>query len=267
MAIICNFCNFCLKILCFIYSQTYFIEWNDDTRAEFSMKKNIPMKYADEIVEACVNLELFDSRLYAQSKTITSLYIQTEWLKYMRRRTKVFMYTKSILVDLKVIYDLRINGFILLNEDGQEVEVVKKQLKNQSKLTIKPVRPENKRLVKRDKRYIKSFVKVKWEDRDEAFKNEYPKNIYESYISLYELIIKKYTKILQSDHQMQLGEYIDSWTELKYSYEEILLTLENINNDQIFKITKIINVFKNSIIDFRKAAEIINSTSETLIED
>lgn len=89
-------------LLCNIYNKGYYIRWNEDMLLVLSEQSGCEWVYAQEVVNACINVGLLDKDLYQKEKVLTSKDIQ---LKYM---TAQKLYRRKGAV----------NEFSLINKDN-----------------------------------------------------------------------------------------------------------------------------------------------------
>lgn len=229
---------FYMKMLCFINKKDYFITWDDDTRIAFAKQMHIPTSISDTILPVCMDLDLFDKNIFATANDITSLSIQKRWIKQSRRSKEVIMYNRNILLDAKFIVATKVPGFKLLNDQGNEL----KYLAKAKSLAMK--RADARENNKYDGKYVKAFAKAKWEDQSLKYRENTPKNWYESFIRFCNLIIKEYPGILDSDSQISLEEYMKLYTDTKFVTNEISVTLKMVeestrNDSKIFDLFKL----------------------------
>ena len=80
-----------LKLLQMIYTEGYFIEWNEDTLLLFTNSINSDINRVNAVVNACLRRSLFDSVLYEKYQILTSRGIQKRYFEACRvtRRKQV----------------------------------------------------------------------------------------------------------------------------------------------------------------------------------
>jgi len=84
-----------------IFSNSYYIEWNDDVATLFSRKINSGVNEVNSVVNASLRRNLFDSKLYEQYGILTSRGIQKRYLIAcsQSKRKHIPMDTRFLLVN------------------------------------------------------------------------------------------------------------------------------------------------------------------------
>ena len=83
-----------VKIWQKIYSNGYYIEWDDDSALLFSRKINTELSVINSVINSCFRRNLFDEKLYKKYKILTSSGIQKRYLtacQNSKRRTISFI--------------------------------------------------------------------------------------------------------------------------------------------------------------------------------
>lgn len=69
-----------IAILCAIYKNGYYLEWDEDTLDLLSGRIHIDNDYIEEVVQYCVDAGLFDKTIFKKESVLTSKEIQTRYL-------------------------------------------------------------------------------------------------------------------------------------------------------------------------------------------
>ena len=72
-------------LLCYIYKNGYYAEWDDDLPFMLSEQCGFDEEYITKVIEYCVSIELFDKDIYAKEKIITSRSIQERYFNICKQ--------------------------------------------------------------------------------------------------------------------------------------------------------------------------------------
>lgn len=90
-------------LLCQIYKQGYYIEYNDDVAFLVSDKFNISEDDVREIVEFCLKVGLFNPDVYQEAKVLTSHGIQSRFIEISNRTKRIINIEKYKLISSEEI--------------------------------------------------------------------------------------------------------------------------------------------------------------------
>lgn len=125
-----------IKLLKSIYSNGYYIEWNETREKLFSRRFNVDINTTSEVVNVCINIGLFDEKRYKEYGILTSHGIQKRFFNAITRRKKVYVNNNYMLVD--------INDYInpqwteVITNIGTQSKVKQSKVKQSSSNTQKP---------------------------------------------------------------------------------------------------------------------------------
>ena len=121
-----------IKLLCAVYRNGYFIQWDDATRNKMLMDMPCINKgLLEQIVGRLVRWGFFEHSLFNTAKVLTSIGIQKRYFSAIRGR-KITKYDKYILVENGVSY--KETGF-LAQETGFLAQEIHKEKKKKEKTT------------------------------------------------------------------------------------------------------------------------------------
>lgn len=136
-----------------IYSNGYYIEWNDDTELLFSKKINTDKIKVNSVVNSCLLRSLFSKLLYEKYHVLTSSGIQKRYLLACAssKRKNIVFERRLLLVEDK--YKQLITEFIELTPEETPVNsgesTQKRERVNESKVNESKVKREKIKLLKR----------------------------------------------------------------------------------------------------------------------
>lgn len=245
---------FFLNMLAFIYKRSYFVEWTEENRFLFSKQARCSTEVVDEILEGCIKIGLFDEKIFRETNSITSIGIQTRWLEQVKRRSKVIMYAKNNLLDAKYIFSLKVHGFKLMNDSGDELQFVAKA---NAKAKVKS---DTKEIFQYDRAYVRANAKAKWHAQSTEFKAKYNQSLFEAFVFMCRTIVQKYKPLLESDFQINFEQYLELFFSTKFTADTLNDCLSLISETTTYD-TKIYECIKQMI---SKKQATVNSAHQVL---
>ena len=91
-----------------IYSNGYYIEWEEDNALLFSNEVNVNINFINDVINECFDRNIFNKDLYREYNILTSHGIQNRYAKATKRRKKVEMYK-----EYNLLKEDEINGNII----------------------------------------------------------------------------------------------------------------------------------------------------------
>lgn len=101
-----------LKLLCKIYSESYYYQWGDDECLLFAKKAGaeIVPRLVQEVINGLVRRSFFDKRVYDQFKILTSVGIQERYFEATDRRKSIRVIDEYLLIDTSLYKNVYIVG-------------------------------------------------------------------------------------------------------------------------------------------------------------
>ncbi|QDI90239.1 DUF4373 domain-containing protein [Salicibibacter halophilus] len=100
-----------IKMFMRIYSQGYYVDWNEKEQLLFSKKVNVPVEETRAIVDDCIKWEIFDKSIYDKYNVLTSRRIQDHFVHSVYKRTQVTMQSEYTLITvpdrINLVSDIR----------------------------------------------------------------------------------------------------------------------------------------------------------------
>jgi hypothetical protein len=113
-----------IKLFAKIYKEGYFYEWTERERKLFARRVNVNINSLTDIVNDCIEEDLFDKRLFNEYSILTSMRIQCTYLEAAKRRKQVVFAQKYFLIDdVSGIVGSNKVKVLLENEDGFRINV------------------------------------------------------------------------------------------------------------------------------------------------
>lgn len=75
-----------IDILCEIYKNGYYLDYDEDTAFEISSESETTEEYVDEVVRTCAKIGLFDPEIFANNQVLTSESIQCRYLEIKKEK-------------------------------------------------------------------------------------------------------------------------------------------------------------------------------------
>lgn len=118
-----------IKLLCRIYRQGYYLDWNEDQALLFSKRVNISFENVNNIIKELLKRDFFDNELYDKYSILTSRGIQKRYFEAVKRRKDLEVFYEYLMVDVNILPEnvsiLHINDDILKQSKGSKVKEVK----------------------------------------------------------------------------------------------------------------------------------------------
>ncbi len=90
--------GFIIKLFQKIYANGYYLEWNQYSASLFKKEVGIEKEKINEIIDFCLDINIFDKRLYQQCQILTSRGIQKRYFTVCKRRKEVEVIKEYLLV-------------------------------------------------------------------------------------------------------------------------------------------------------------------------
>ena len=112
-----------IKLLMKIYKEGYFYTWTEREQLLFSRKVNVDINSLREIVNDCIEWDLFHKDLFNEYQILTSEGIQKRYVDAVTRRKEVNFYESYLLIEPQdFVGNSKIKIFVV-NHDGNKVNV------------------------------------------------------------------------------------------------------------------------------------------------
>ena len=92
-----------IKLLQKIYSNNYYLDWNEEIKLLFVKRHNLNINLVNEILNYCLEKNIFNNNLFSKFSILTSAGIQSRYFKAIERRKNIEIINAYILIDLKDI--------------------------------------------------------------------------------------------------------------------------------------------------------------------
>lgn len=89
-----------VKLLMEIYSEGYFLEWDERKLKIFSRKNLFDSDVVNGVINVCLSEELFEETTYEKYGILTSKGIQTRYLEATTRRREIILINEFLLIDV-----------------------------------------------------------------------------------------------------------------------------------------------------------------------
>ncbi len=90
-----------VRLLMYIYRNGYYMTWSERQQFVFSKRVNVDINTLSEIVNVCINEEIFSKELFEKYGVLTSHGIQCRYLRACERRKSIQMISEYCLVSLE----------------------------------------------------------------------------------------------------------------------------------------------------------------------
>lgn len=90
--------GFIIRLFQKIYANGYYLEWNQYSALLFKKEVGIEKEKINEIVDFCLDINIFDKKLYQQCQILTSRGIQKRYFIVCKRRKEVEVIKEYLLV-------------------------------------------------------------------------------------------------------------------------------------------------------------------------
>jgi hypothetical protein len=92
-----------IKLLQKIYSNNYYLDWNEEIKLLFVKKNNLNINIVNNVLSYCLEKNILNNTLFLKYSILTSSGIQSRYFKAIERRKNIKIINEYILVDLKKI--------------------------------------------------------------------------------------------------------------------------------------------------------------------
>ena len=92
-----------IKLLQKIYSNNYYLDWNEEIKLLFVKKNSLNINVVNDILNYCLEKNIFNNNLFIKFSILTSSGIQARYFKAIERRKNIKIINEYILIDLKKI--------------------------------------------------------------------------------------------------------------------------------------------------------------------
>jgi len=100
----------------------YFVRWNPETASLFSKQINVNINELTAVMDDCFRYQIFNKRIYARYKVLTSVQVQSEFVSAIQRRKEVNLCKNLILIDINSIINVHINWVNVDNSTQSRVK-------------------------------------------------------------------------------------------------------------------------------------------------
>ena len=113
-----------IRLLCKIYRNGYFIEWNDDTALLFakSVGDGCQDSFVKDVVFELLKRGFFNKGIFERFSVLTSKGIQKRYFEATKRYQKVDIFKEYLLADVSKIINVHINS-INVNINSENVDI------------------------------------------------------------------------------------------------------------------------------------------------
>ena len=135
-----------IKLYQKIYSNGYYIEWEDKNALLFSNEVNVDINYLNDVINDCLSWNVFNKRLHEKYSILTSHGIQVRYKEATYRRKKVKMIEQFNLLAKDEMRDNIINVHINSINDNinSQADGINDNKNKQSKVKESKVKESNK---------------------------------------------------------------------------------------------------------------------------
>lgn len=110
--------GFIIKLFQKIYSNGYYLEWNEYSPGLLKKEIGIEKDQINEMINFCLNINLFDKNLYSNFNILTSKGIQKRYFTVSKRRKEL----KEIIKNDYILIDLSKYGINVSNNNTETQE-------------------------------------------------------------------------------------------------------------------------------------------------
>ena len=106
-----------MKLLMKVYDHSYYLKWRDKDVKIFAHKNSVGVNVVNNLIQVCLDNDLFDADIYKEFGILTSKAIQERYFKAVVRRKEVKYRPELMLVDVNE-YNNLVNVNINLSESN-----------------------------------------------------------------------------------------------------------------------------------------------------
>lgn len=107
--------GFIIKLFQKIYSNGYYLEWNEYSPGLLKKEIGIEKEQINEMINFCLNINLFDKNMYSNFSILTSKGIQKRYFTVSKRRKEL----KEIIKNDYILIDLSRHGINVCNNNTE----------------------------------------------------------------------------------------------------------------------------------------------------
>jgi hypothetical protein len=139
--------SFIIKLLCKIYSNGYYLIWNEAECIAFKKYCGLEINVINNLINDCIKWGIFDNNLFNVYNILTSNGIQKRYFEAVNRRKIISIVNEFILIDLKDYQskDKIIN--VNINSINVNINSINADIKKQSKVKYSKVKINNKNII------------------------------------------------------------------------------------------------------------------------
>jgi hypothetical protein len=93
--------GFIIRMFQKIYANGYYLEWNQYSSALLKKEIGLDKEKINEIIDFCLDINIFDKKLYSKFNILTSRGIQKRYFLVCKRRKDVELIKDYLLIDPK----------------------------------------------------------------------------------------------------------------------------------------------------------------------
>jgi len=102
-----------IKLYQKIYANNYWIKWDKKEKIIFSNRINVDINTIDEIINSCIEWEIFNKKIFKEYEVLTSHGVQKRYFEIIKRRVSVVVISEYSLFDCeKYLENEKINVII-----------------------------------------------------------------------------------------------------------------------------------------------------------
>ena len=149
-----------IRLLCRIYRNGYFLEWNDDVCLLFAKRASLSPALVNEIVAELVKRTFFNERLFNSLGILTSRAIQERYFEVIKRRQDIEVSQDFLLINTSKYKNVNIK---VLNVDikTKNVDIQKQSKVKESKVKNKEIYKERFEIIYKEYPNRDSLKKAK----------------------------------------------------------------------------------------------------------
>lgn len=216
---------FFLQLLSYIYTAGNHLKWDRLTIRDFRKNNEWSQEQMTSMLQSVLDVGLLDKDLYNRYQVLTSDGIQERYLYSTKKREKVIYIQEYLLIDFnsyrsipQPIYIYDVDGELIqkyVKEPDSKFTNKKTKNKQAAAAAAPAPKPVTKGLAVKEFTYrdIMDFMMITYDQRDDAFKNDYARDEYDAYILLNKKINERFEGIRKSNRQLSFPEFIQFVTE------------------------------------------------------
>ncbi len=144
-----------VRIMMEIYRKSYYYPWGKKEQIVFANRVNVNINLINEIINECVEWGFFNQNAFVNHDVLTSNGFQKRYIEAAKRRKEITMIDDYVLTDLQQLCNKHNISIIVVNANGNRVNVYKNELNDNSGSTEIPQSKEKEK-VNRNRKEIKT---------------------------------------------------------------------------------------------------------------